>query len=60
MAAPTRTARATTSPGRTDDSKKGLAALVEKAMQLIEQQELNAIELTRKVEPMKKRMVFAW
>ena len=60
MAAPTRTVRATTSPGRTDDSKKGLAALVEKVTQLTEQQELNGVELTKKVEPMKKRMVFAW
>jgi len=41
----------------TDDSKKELAALVKKATQLIKQQELNAIELTRKVEPVKKRKV---
>jgi len=41
----------------TDDSKKELAALVKKATQLIKQQELNAIELTRKVSPMKKRKV---
>jgi len=34
----------------TDDLKKELAALVKKATQLIKQQELNAIELTRKVE----------
>jgi len=43
--------------GDTDDSKKELAALVKKATQLIKQQELNAIELTRKVEPVKKRKV---
>jgi len=43
--------------GEKDDSKKELAALVKKAAQLIKQQELNAIELTRKVEPVKKRKV---
>jgi len=42
---------------KTDDLKKELAALVKKATQLIKQQELNAIELTRKVEPIKKRKV---
>jgi len=41
----------------TDNLKKELAALVKKATQLIKQQELNAIELTRKVEPVKKRKV---
>ena len=41
----------------TDDSKKELAALVKKATQLIKQQELNAIELVKKVEPVKKRKV---
>jgi len=41
----------------TDDSKKELAALVKRATQLIKQQELNAIELTKKVEPVKKRKV---
>jgi len=41
----------------TADLKKELAALVKKATQLIKQQELNAIELTRKVESMKKRKV---
>jgi len=41
----------------TDDSKNELAALVKKATQLTKQQELNAIELTRKVEPVKKRKV---
>jgi len=41
----------------TDDSKKELAALVKKVTQLIKQQELNAVELTRKVEPVKKRKV---
>jgi len=42
---------------KTDDSKKELAASVKKATQLIEQQELDAVELTRKVEPVKKRKV---
>jgi len=37
--------------------KKELAALVKKATQLIKQQELNAIESTKKVEPMKKHKV---
>jgi len=41
----------------TDDSKKELATLVKKATQLIKQKELNAIELTRKVEPVKKHKV---
>jgi len=41
----------------TEDSKKELAALVKKATQLIKQSELNAIELTKKVEPVKKRKV---
>jgi len=41
----------------TDNSKKELAALVKKAAQLIKQQELDAVELTRKVEPAKKRKV---
>ena len=43
--------------GETDDSKKELAALVKKATQLIKKQELNAIELTRKVKSVKKRKV---
>jgi len=43
--------------GETDDSKIELATLVKKATQLIKQQELNAIELTTKVEPVKKRKV---
>jgi len=34
--------------GKTDDLKKELAASIKKATQLIKQQELNAIELTRK------------
>jgi len=38
----------------TEDSKKELAALVKKVTQLIKKQELNAIELTKKVELMKK------
>jgi len=42
---------------KTDDSTKELAALVKKATQLIKQQELNAIELTRKVKSVKKRKV---
>jgi len=40
---------------KTDDSKKELAALEKKTTQLIKQQELNAIELKKKVEPVKKR-----
>jgi len=40
-----------------DDLKKELAALVKKATQLIKQQELNAVELTRKVKPVKKHKV---
>jgi len=42
---------------KTGDSKKELAALVKKAAQLIKQRELNAIELTKKAEPVKKRKV---